>query len=168
MAALINTLNHDDARATCQLHDNRPDALLEILHEIQARHGWINDKALVTIADALNISRADIHGVVSFYHDFKTEPVPKHHIQICRAEACQAVGADDLALHAEQKIGKPTDGSSVRTHADKSSADFRLSAVYCLGNCALGPALMIDGQLFGRVTPERFDALVSKTHRKPA
>ena len=154
MASLINTLNDDRSREVCRRHGNRPDALLEILHETQKAEGYLSDKALVTIADALNISRAEIHGVVSFYHDYRREPAPKHHIQLCRAEACQAVGSEELAAHAEKTLG-------VRTGEATADNNVGLSAVYCLGNCALGPAVMIDGELHGRMTPQRFDKLAA-------
>lgn len=154
MAALINTLTDEHAREICHSYGNRPDALLEILHEVQDAQGYLNDKALVTIADALNISRAEIHGVVSFYHDYRRAPGGEHHIQLCRAEACQATGSEALAAHAEE---------SLSVQSGNSTADnmMRLSAVYCFGNCALGPAVMIDGELYGRVTEKKFDELVT-------
>ena len=155
MAALINTLKDDRAHDICRAHGNRPDALLEILHETQHAEGSLSENALVTIADALNISRAEIHGVVSFYHDYKREAGPKHQIQLCRAEACQAVGSEELAVHAEKTLSDEAGGSP-------GANSVGVSAVYCLGNCALGPAAMIDGKLYGRVTPQRLDALVAE------
>ncbi len=159
MAALIDKLEHAPARLICGRHDNRPDALLEILHEVQTAEGWLSDDALRTIADALNISRAEIHGVVSFYHDYKRRESAKHCIKLCRAEACQAVGAEALAAHAEKKWNAPTSGNGADNQIE-------LEAVYCLGNCALGPSAMIDGELFGRVTPERLDALAEQSIEK--
>ncbi len=159
MAALIDKLEHAPARLICGRHDNRPDALLEILHEAQAAEGWLSDDALRTIADALNISRAEIHGVVSFYHDYKREAPAKLAIKLCRAEACQAVGSEALAAYVEKKWNAPSGGKS-------ADGEIQLEAVYCLGNCALGPSGMIDGELFGRVTPERLDALIEQRIEK--
>ncbi|GJL94185.1 MAG: NADH-quinone oxidoreductase subunit E [Hyphococcus sp.] len=161
MTALINNLHHEGAREVCRAHNDRPDALLEILHETQKADGHLSDEALVTIADALNISRADIHGVVSFYHDYRREEPAQHQIQLCRAEACQAVGSEALAAHAEKKL-------DVATGEKTADNKIGLSAVYCLGNCALGPAAMIDGKLIGRMTPERLDVLIAKLMGAPS
>jgi len=149
---LIDRLNEEPVRAICGAFGDKPDALLEILHQVQERQGCLGDTALRTIADALNISRAEIHGVVSFYHDYRRAPPARNIVKICRAEACQAVGCEDLAVHAEAKL-------NTRFGAKSADNEFGLEAVYCLGNCALGPAVMIDGDLYGRVTPQRFDAL---------
>lgn len=127
----------------CAGYDDRPDALLEILHETQSAFGYLSNEMLVEIAGILNISRADIHGIVSFYDDFRREPSSKPCVKICRAEACQAVGGETLAKHAQQ--------NGIATHD-----------VYCLGNCALGPAIMIDNELFGRVDIQRLDALLKE------
>lgn len=154
MAALIDKLEHEGARATCGRYGNMPDALLEILHEMQEAEGYLSDEALITIADALNISRAEVHGVVSFYHDYRRKPPAKHVVKLCRAEACQAVGSEVLAAHAEKKW-------KIKTGDVDADGNIGLEAVYCLGNCALGPAAMIDGDLHGRVTPERLDALLA-------
>ena len=160
MAALIDNLEHSAARAICARHENRPDALLEILHETQGLDGHLGDNALRTIADALNISRAEIHGVVSFYHDYRRKAPARHVIKLCRAEACQAVGSEELARHAEEKF-------DVETGASTEDGKLGLETVYCLGNCALGPAALIDGALYGRLTPARLEALVAK-HLKNA
>ncbi len=154
MAILINNLEHSVVRAICSRYDNRPDALLEILHETQETEGYLNDETLTTIARALNISRADIHGVVSFYHDYRREAPARHIVKICLAEACQAVGCEVLAAAAEAKFGAKIGG------AKSVDRQIGLEAAYCLGNCALGPSVMIDGALYGRVTPDRLTALV--------
>ncbi len=154
MAILINNLEHSGARAICGRYDNRPDALLEILRETQEAERYLNNEALVTIAGALNISRADIHGVVSFYPDYQREAPAGHVVKICMAEACQAVGCEALAAEAEAKFGAKIDG------VKSSDGQIGLEAVYCLGNCALGPSVMIDGVLYGRVTPDRLHALL--------
>ena len=127
----------------CAGHDDRLDALLEILHDTQHRFGYLSDEVLVEIADILNISRADIHGIVSFYDDFRREPPTGVCLKICRAEACQAVGGEALADCAKNR--------GVESHD-----------VYCLGNCALGPAVMIDDELHGRVDAQKLDALLKE------
>lgn len=146
------------ARAICTAHGNRPDALIEILHEVQHDLGCVPDATLPAIANALNLSRAEVHGVVSFYHDFRREPPGRHIVQICRAESCQSMQSDDLCNHAR---------ASLKTGFGETSADgeVTLQAVYCLGNCALSPAMMVDGTLYGRVSPERFDAIMTKTRK---
>ncbi len=137
----------------CAAQGNRPDALIEILHELQAEIGCVPEAAVQPLASALNLSRAEVHGVISFYHDFHREPPGRHIIRVCRAEACQSVGCESLAKHAETSLGI----SFGQTRADGAAT---LEAVYCLGNCALGPAVMIDGDLHGRVDAKRFDALI--------
>jgi len=127
----------------CTGYDDRPDALLEILHDTQHKFGYLSNEALVEIADIINISRADIHGIVSFYDDFRREPPTGLCVKICRAEACQAVGGEALAKHAQD--------NNMETHD-----------VYCLGNCALGPAVMIDDELYGRVDAQKLDALLKE------
>jgi len=149
------------ARAICAAHGDRPDALIEILHELQHQLGFVPEVALPAIAHALNLSRADVHGVVTFYHDFRREPPGRHIVQICRAESCQSMQSDDLCNHAK---------ASLKADFGETSADgeVTLQAVYCLGNCALSPAMMVDGNLYGRVSPERFDAIMAKTRKGAA
>ena len=139
----------------CTAHGNRPADLIEILHEIQASLGYVPEGATQMLASALNLSRAEVHGVISFYHDFNRAPPGRHIVRVCRAEACQAVGCESLAKHAETSLGI----SFGKTRGDGQA---RLEAVYCLGNCALGPSVMIDGQLHGRVDAARFDALMDE------
>lgn len=155
MATLLNTIEDAKAREICRSHDDKPDELLEILHRVQAAHGFLSDAALRTVANALNISRAEIHGVASFYHDYKREKGAKQTIKICRAEACQAVGANDLIADAEKHF---------KTKLDKSAITVKLEATYCLGNCALGPAVMVDDELYGRVDLDRLKA-ISDDHK---
>ena len=154
MTILVNKLEDTYARNICHDHNDEPAALLEILHIVQAKQGYLSNAALHTIADALNISRAEIHGVVSFYHDYKRRPGGKMHIKICRAEACQAVGCDDLIEKAEQIFS---------TKLDEPAQDIALEAVYCLGNCALGPAVMVGDKLYGRVNIEKLKTLAGNT-----
>lgn len=132
-----------------------PGALLPILHALQDTLGHVPDAAVPRIADALNLSRAEVHGVISYYHHFKRAPGPAHTLQICRAEACQSMGAEALLAHARAHLGcGPRDTSG--------DGAFAVEAVYCLGLCACSPALAIDGQVHARVTPQKFDALVAQ------
>jgi len=139
--------------AVAEAHGNRPDALLEIYHDIQERLGHIPEVALPIIARALNISRAEARGVFTFYHDFRAQPAGRHVVKLCRAEACQAMGCRQLEEHLTGKLG-------IRMSETTPNGAITLEAVYCLGNCALSPAVMIDGKLIGRVSAERIDALL--------
>lgn len=141
-------------------HQVRPGPLLEILHAIQGALGHVPDAAVAVVAEGLNLSRADVHGVVTFYHHFRNTTPARHVVQVCRAESCQAVGAEALAAHARERLG-------VEFHASTADGQFTLEPVYCLGNCACSPAVMIDGQLHGRVTPQRFDALIAEVRPEP-
>ncbi len=137
----------------------RPGPLIEVLHAIQAQLGYVPPAAVPLVASELNLSRAEVHGVVSFYHFFRSTPAGAHTLSVCRAESCQAVGGDALAAHAQRRLG-------VDFHETTADGRFSLEPVYCLGNCACSPAVMIDGQLHGRVTPERFDTLLLEVERK--
>jgi len=137
----------------------RPGPLLEVLHAIQAQLGHVPPAAVPLVAAELNLLRAEVHGVISFYHYFRSRPPGAHTVSVCRAESCQAVGAEALAAHARQRLG-------VDFHETTPDGRFSLEPVYCLGNCACSPAVMIDGSLHGRVTPERLDALLSEADRK--
>lgn len=150
----IPTGSEELARVICAAHDNRPDELLEIFHDVQGEFGFIPEPVVGVIANALNLSRADVYGVLSFYHDFRRAPAGRHVVKICRAEACQAMHTDAVCAHAEQRLG---------TQFGETSPDgeFTLEAVYCLGNCARSPAMMIDGSLYGCVDNKRFDAIIA-------
>ena len=137
---------------------NRPGPLIEVLHAVQAALGYVPAEAVPIVAEALNLSRAEVHGVVTFYHFFRETPPGKHTVHICRAEACQSMGANALVAHAKKRLG-------VDFHETTRDGVFSLEQVFCLGNCALSPAAMIDGQLYGRVTPERFDQLVAENKK---
>lgn len=130
----------------------RPELLVQILHAFVARFGWISETAIRQLATELNLSRAEVHGVVSYYEDFRTSPPGEHIVRICEAEACQAMGSRELARHAAAALG-------VAMHS--STAEVTLEPVYCLGNCACSPAIMVDGKTYGRVTAERFDEIVT-------
>jgi formate dehydrogenase subunit gamma len=141
------------ARAIAAEHGNRPDALIEVLHKVQEALGFVPEAAVPVLADALNLSRAEVHGVVTFYHDFRREPAGRHVLKMCRAEACQAQGCEALLARAENRLGVACGGTS---------ADGRvtLEPVYCLGLCATGPAAMMDGTVVGRLTASKLDALL--------
>lgn len=131
-----------------------PGALLPLLHEVQGCLGYIPKDAIRLIAHALNLSRAEVQGVVSFYHDFHEEPTADHVVQLCMAEACQAVGCRALADHAKSRCG-------VRFHEATTDGRLQLEPAYCFGNCAAGPTIRVDDRVYGRVTAARFDALTA-------
>jgi formate dehydrogenase subunit gamma len=141
------------ARAIAAEHGNAPDQLIEILHKLQAQLGFVPEAAIPPLAEALNLSRAEVHGVVTFYHDFRREPAGRHVLKMCRAEACQANGCEALVERAEGRLG---------IACGDTSADGRvtLEPVYCLGLCATGPSAMLDGKVVGRLTAAKLDALL--------
>lgn len=130
--------------------------LLPVLHAIQDAVGFIPPDSVVEIAARFNLSRAEVHGVITFYHHFRTTPPARHTIRICRAEACQSMGAEQLLAHAEKSLG-------CGLHEKSADAGFSLEPVYCLGQCATSPAVMIDDTVHARVTPEKFDRLVEQS-----
>ncbi|MFO1467204.1 MAG: formate dehydrogenase subunit gamma [Steroidobacteraceae bacterium] len=133
----------------------RPGPLIEILHEVQAALGCIPTAAVAVIADGLNLSRAEVHGVVSFYHFFREHRGGRHTLEVCRAEACQSMHSEGLIDHLKQRL-------NVDFHGTTADGKVSLLPVYCLGNCACAPSVMIDGELHGRVTPQRADELLSE------
>ena len=133
-----------------QRFEARPEMLVQILQAIVTEHGWVSGDVIRQLADILNLSRADVHGVVEYYHDFRTTPPGDHIIKICQAEACQAMGSRDLTRHADSSIDSGT----------------TLEPVYCLGNCACAPAVMVNGKTYGRVSAKRFDTLVAAMREK--
>lgn len=137
---------------------DKPGALLPILHGIQDRIGHIPPEAVPVIADVLNLSRAEVHGVISFYHYFRQTPPGRHTVQICQAESCQAMGSAKLTAHAKQHLG-------IDFHQTTVDEEFSLEPVYCLGNCACSPAVMIDDEVYGRVSNGRLEQLL-ETARK--
>lgn len=132
--------------------------LLPILHAVQQAFGCVPESAVPVIAEALNLSRAEVHGVVTFYHDFKSEPQGRRVLKLCRAEACQAAGGDALAARAELKLGVSIGG----TTGDRRVT---LEPVYCLGLCATAPSAMLDGRVVGRLDEAALDALVAEAQR---
>jgi formate dehydrogenase subunit gamma len=138
-------------RAALHAHRHAAGALLPVLHAIQDALGYIPQAAVSVIADDLNQSRAEVHGMLTFYHYFRTEPAGKHIVYLCRAEACQSMGARALEEQVKKRLG-------VDFHGTTADGLFTLEPVYCLGNCGRAPSLMIDKTLHGRVDAERFEA----------
>ena len=135
-------------------HSGLEGPLLPILHAVQAEFGHVPQEALPVIAKSLNLSRAEVHGVMSFYHDFREESAGRHVLKLCRAEACQAMGADRIAAHAKQRLG-------VDWHGTTLDGAVTLEPIFCLGLCACAPAAMVDGKLVGRVDEARLDTLLA-------
>jgi len=144
-------------RLTDILADHRglEGPLLPILHAVQAAWGHIPQSALPMIAHDLNITRAEVHGVISFYHDFREHAAGRHVVKLCRAEACQSMGADRVADHAKRALG-------VDWHGTTADGAVTLEPVFCLGLCACAPAALVDGRVVGRVDEARFDALLAE------
>ena len=132
--------------------DARPEMLVQVLHAFMQRFAWIPEDAIRQLAAEINLSRAEVHGVVSYYHDFRTAPPGRHIVKICQAEACQAMGSRELSAHAVASLG-------VDMHS--GNEDVTLEPVYCLGNCACSPAIMVDGKTYGRVSTGRFDDIIA-------
>ena len=133
----------------------QPGALMLILREVQDRLGWVPAASVPVIAQVLNLSRAEVHGVVTFYHDFRHEPPGHNVLKLCQAESCQAMGAVALAEHACRRLGI----GFAETTPDR---EFTLEAVYCLGNCGCSPAMLLNGEPYGRLTPEGLDDLLAE------
>ena len=135
---------------------DKPGALLPILHAIQDALGYVPAKSVPAIAKVLNLSRAEVHGVISFYHYFRDTPPGKHTIHLCRAESCQAMGGKQLEDHVKTRLG-------IDFHETTADGKFTLEPVYCLGNCACSPAMQIDEEIYGRVSANSFDAAINET-----
>ena len=142
-----------EARRIMETYRGLDGALIPMLHALQDRFGYVDDAAVADLAELLNLSRAEVHGVITFYHDFRRRPPAAHRLQICRAEACQSVGARALEAHAKAKLG-------IDYHGRTPDQRWSLEPVYCLGNCACGPSALIDGEIHGRLSDERLDALM--------
>jgi len=139
-------------------HARQEGATLVILHALQEAFGYVPEAAIPMVAQALNLSRAEVHGVFTFYHDFRHKQAGRHVLKLCRAEACQAAGGDALAARAEARLG---------VSLGNTTADDRvtLEPIYCLGLCATAPSAMLDGRLVGRLDEKRLDALVAEAQR---
>lgn len=157
----MTTYERWDAARAAQIiasEKGREGATLVILHALQEAFGYVPEPAIPMIAEALTLSRAEVHGVFTFYHDFRKEPAGKHVLKLCRAEACQAAGGDALAERCEKKLG---------IQFGNTTADGRvtLEPIYCLGLCSTAPSAMLDGRLVGRLNERRLDALVAEAQR---
>jgi formate dehydrogenase subunit gamma len=130
-----------------------PGGLLPLLHDIQASLGFIPKESVAAVASGMGLSRAEVHGVISFYHDFHMQPRGEKTIQVCRAEACQAMGSRKLEAHVKSRLGIDYGGTT-------TDGRFSLEPVYCLGNCACSPSIRIDDDVYARVDKERFDELL--------
>jgi formate dehydrogenase subunit gamma len=146
------------AKEIVAAHQNLAGAMLPVLHALQREFGYVDLQAVPLIAEALNLSRAEVHGVASFYHDFRKEPPGTHVLKLCRAEACQSMGADALAAEARRRL---------RIDWGETTADGRvtLEPVFCLGLCACAPAAMLDGKVVGGLDPIRIGALLDQAQR---
>lgn len=151
----LRTPKHDAASRIALRYDNKPDALLEILHDLQHEMGYVPEDALPVLAKALNISRAEVHGVVTFYHDFRRKPAGRHVVKVCKAEACQSMAGNELAAAVENSL-------KIRFGETTSDGAITLEAVYCLGLCASAPAILVDERPVGRVTLKKFKALAAE------
>ncbi|MDD2863286.1 MAG: formate dehydrogenase subunit gamma [Methylococcales bacterium] len=134
---------------------DKPGALLPILHTVQNSLGYVPPESVPTIAKALNLSRAEVHGVISFYHYFRDHAPGKKTVRVCRAESCLAMGGKALESHVKTKLG-------IDYHETTADGNYSLEAVYCLGNCACSPAIQIDNDVYGRVTAESFNEILTE------
>jgi len=148
----------DLAQALIDRKRDTPGATLPILHDLQERFGYIDDRVIPLVAEALNISRAETLGVISFYHDFHRSPVDGRALKLCRAESCQSMGCEDLVSHLELR-------HRIKVDEDNHSG-LHVETVYCLGNCALSPAALLDGAPIGRLDRDRIDAIVAAAQGK--
>ncbi|WP_027795353.1 NAD(P)H-dependent oxidoreductase subunit E [Paraburkholderia acidipaludis] len=159
----MDETTHIAPDALVRRHTQPGRTLLAILHAIQDEAGYVPPETIVPLAKALNLSRAEVHGVISYYHHFRTAPPAAVTVQLCRAEACRSMGSEALARHAEAQTGcrfaqaRGHDGQT----AHEPTGRVALESVYCLGQCALSPTMTINGTLHAKVTPQKFDALLS-------
>lgn len=139
-------------------HQHMAGALMPLLHAIQDDLSYIPEECYGLIAKALNLSVAEVHGVVTFYHHFRTKPPGRHVLQVCRAESCQAMGCSALETHVKSTLG-------IDYHETTSDGSITLEPVYCLGNCACSPAIMFDDEIYGRVSPQQVASLLANARR---
>jgi formate dehydrogenase subunit gamma len=151
--------DNDRAVTLVEQRKNMPGALLPILHALQEEFGYVDPSVVPVIADALNLSKAEVHGTISFYHDFRHHPPGKHVLKMCRAESCQSMGCDEVIAHVENRLG-------AKLGETTPDGSFTLSAIYCLGNCSLSPAVMLDGKPYGRVSKQVADFLIDDAQRR--
>jgi len=143
----------DRAQSKIEKLQHLPGALLPVLHALQDEFGYIDEAAVPLIAETLNISKAEVHGAISFYHDFRHTPPGRHVMKMCRAEACQAMGCESVIRHVERRLG-------VKLGETTPDGNLTVEQVFCLGNCALSPAVMVDGEPYGRVSEQVADSLL--------
>ena len=153
-ASLFPSDAQGTVRSVLERHAAEPGALLPILHDVQDALGCIPAEIVPAIAKGLNLSRAEVHGVITYYHHFRSEPAGRTVVQVCSAESCKACGADALMEHAEKVLG-------CAPHHTRADGAYTLEPVYCLGMCASSPAIMVGEKLYARVTPEKFDRVVA-------
>ena len=161
LTKMMSRTEREIVTALCTEMKAAPGSLMPILHAVQGELGFVPHDAVPMIARELNLSIAEVHGVVSFYHYFRKDRGGRHVVHVCRAEACQSVGAAALEAHAKQSLG-------IDFHGTTKDGALSLEPVYCLGNCALGPSIMIDERLHGRVSVQRFDELMAKARSATA
>lgn len=149
--------NQDSAQAIIASLTHLEGATLPMLHALQDEFGYVDPQAVSLIAEALNLSRAEVHGALSFYHEFRTAPPPSRIVKLCRAEACQSLGCEHVVRELAREHGIAVDGAP--------AGDAVVETVYCLGNCALGPAALVDGELIGRVDAARIAGLCQQHGR---
>ena len=154
------SISDADIQRTIQPHLDLPGAMLPVLHAIQDEFGYLPPNSIGVVASALQVSRAEVDGVISFYHHYRRKPAGAHTVQVCRAEACQARGSRELEAHLKARLG-------VDYHDTTSDNEITLEPVYCLGNCACGPNLLIDDQVAARVTPAKADRLIEQLRHQP-
>lgn len=153
-----NTLSHAQhaqIQSHIQAHQHVPGGLMPLLHAIQDDVGYVPEAVYPEIAKALALSVAEVHGVVTFYHHFRTHPVGKHVLQICRAESCQAMGSEKLEAALKATLG-------VDYHQTTADGNLTLLPVYCLGNCACSPAVMLDDEVYGRMSTQKVTELIAE------
>jgi formate dehydrogenase subunit gamma len=151
--ATFEPWNQDRAKAIIAAHRGLEGAALPILHALQAEFGCVPMDAEPIVAAALNLTRAEVHGIVTFYHEFRRTPPGRHMLHVCRAEACQSVGAEATGAHFREVLG-------VDWHETTPSGGVTLEPVFCLGLCATGPAALVDGRPIGRLNPEKIDRML--------
>ena len=152
--AVLNPKEYQAIERHIAVFQSLPGALLPLLHAIQDDIGYVPELSYPLISKALNLSVAEVHGVVTFYHHFRTHKPGRHILQICRAESCQAMGSEVLEAHIKKKL-------DVDFHETTSDGAITLEPIYCLGNCACSPSVMIDEEVFGRVDSQKIDQLIS-------
>ena len=155
MASALSPQELTKIHAHIATHKAMPGALLPLLHAIQDDIGWISEECYLPISKALALSVAEVHGVVTFYHHFHTHPVGKHILQVCRAESCQAMGSEKLEASIKVKLG-------IDYHETTKDGALTLLPVYCLGNCACSPAVMLDDEVYGRMSADKVAELVAE------